>query len=221
MQRAATFFGSTIGKKVVMGVTGVILFGFVLGHMTGNLQLYIGPEALNAYGEFLQEFGHGMGLWVARTVLLASVGLHIWAATALTLTSLAARPKGYREVQWQESTYASRTMRWSGPILLLFIVYHLLHFTTGSVHPSFVRGDVYHNMIAAFRSWPVSAAYIAAMLALGFHMWHGVWSMLQSLGLSHPRYNAFRRAFATVFTVIVIGGNVSFPIAILAGLVRE
>ena len=221
MQRVATIFGSTVGRKAVMGATGIVLFGYVLAHMTGNLQLYVGPEAINAYGRFLHEFGHGMGLWVARAALLVATGLHIWAATALTLTSWAARGTGYREVQRRESTYASRTMRWSGPILALFIVYHLLHFTTGAVHGSFVQGDVYHNVVAGFRSWPVSSFYIAAMLALGFHMWHGVWSMLQSLGLSHPRYNALRRAFATVFTIVVVGGNISFPIAVLAGLVRE
>lgn len=221
MQNAGTFFGSTIGKKVVMGATGLVLFGFVLAHMTGNLLLYMGPEALNSYSEFLHEVGHGMGLWVARGVLLTTVLLHIWAATSLTLASLKARPVGYREAERREATYASRTMRWSGPMLLLFIVYHLLHFTTGTVHHSFVPGDVYHNVVAGFQRWPVSAVYIVAMIALGFHLWHGVWSMLQSLGLTHPRWDAFRRAFATVFTLIVIGGNISFPIAVLAGLVRE
>ena len=204
-----------------MGTTGLVLFGFVLAHMVGNLQLYMGPEVLNAYSEFLHHVGHGMGLWVARAGLLAAVSLHIWAATSLTLASLKARPVGYRETERRESTYASRTMRWSGPILFLFIVYHLLHFTTGTVHRSFVPGDVYHNVVSGFQVWPVSAAYIVAMVALGFHLWHGVWSMLQSLGLSHPRWDAFRRAFATVFTLIVIGGNISFPIAVLAGLVRE
>ena len=221
MRKVGTFFGSTIGKKVVMGATGIVLFGFVLAHMVGNLQLYMGPEALNAYSEYLREAGHGMGLWVARGGLLAAVGLHIWASTSLTLASLKARPVGYRETERRESTYASRTMRWSGPLLLCFIVYHLLHFTTGTVHRSFVPGDVYHNVVAGFRNWPVSAFYITAMVALGLHLWHGAWSMLQSLGLSHPRWNPFRRAFATIFTVVVIAANISFPIAVLAGLVGE
>jgi succinate dehydrogenase / fumarate reductase cytochrome b subunit len=221
MEQPGTFFGSTIGKKVVMGATGVVLFGFVLAHMVGNLLLYSGPEGLNAYSEFLHEMGHGMGLWAARGVLLLAVGLHIWASTSLTLANTKARPVGYRETQSRESTYASRTMRWSGPLLLLFIVYHLLHFTTGTVHKNFVPGDVYHNVVAGFRVWPVSAFYIAAMITLGFHLWHGVWSMLQSLGLSHPRWNPLRRAFATVFTVLVIAANISFPIAVLVGLVSE
>jgi succinate dehydrogenase / fumarate reductase cytochrome b subunit len=221
MQKAGTFFGSTIGKKVVMGVTGIALFGFVLAHMVGNLQLFMGPETLNAYGEALREFGHGMGLWVARGGLLTAVILHIWAATSLTLASLKARPVGYRATRHRESTYASRTMRWSGPIVFVFIIYHLLHFTLGTVHGSFIPGDVYHNVVTGFQVWPVAVFYMVAMLALGFHLWHGVWSMLQSLGLSHPRWNALRRAFATIFTTVVIGGNLSFPIAVLAGWVRE
>lgn len=221
MQRVGTFFGSTVGRKVVMGATGLVLFGFVLAHMIGNLLLYKGPEALNDYSEFLHEFLHGAGLWLARGGLLVAAALHIWASTSLTLANAKARPVGYRETERRESTYASRTMWWSGPILLLFIVYHLLHFTTGTVHKAFVPGDVYHNVVAGFRVWPVSAFYIAAMITLGFHLWHGVWSMLQSLGLSHPRWNTFRRAFATIFTVIIIAANISFPIAVLAGLVSE
>ena len=149
------------------------------------------------------------------------MGLHIWAATSLTLTNWRARPVGYRATKRLESTYASRTMVWSGPILGLFIVYHLLHLTTGTVHPSFEPGAVYHNVVAGFRVWPVSAFYIVAMIALGFHLWHGVWSMLQSLGLSHPRWNGLRRVCATVFTLVVVAGNVSFPLAVLLGLVRE
>jgi succinate dehydrogenase / fumarate reductase cytochrome b subunit len=217
----ATISGSTIGRKVVMGVTGIVLFGFVLGHMVGNLQLYMGPEALDSYSVFLHHVLHGSGLWIARAVLLTSVGLHIWAATSLTLTNWHARPVGYRATKRLESTYASRTMVWSGPILGLFIVYHLLHLTTGTVHPSFEPGAVYHNVVAGFRVWPVSAFYIVAMIALGFHLWHGVWSMLQSLGLSHPRWNGLRRVCATVFTLVVVAGNVSFPLAVLLGLVRE
>jgi succinate dehydrogenase / fumarate reductase cytochrome b subunit len=221
MHQAATLSGSTIGRKVVMGVTGIILFGFVLAHMIGNLQIYLGPEALDAYSVFLHHFLHGGGLWIARAVLLASVGLHIWAATSLTLTSWKARPVGYRMKRNLESTYASRTMVWSGPILALFIVYHILQLTTGTVLPAFQPGAVYHNVVAAFRAWPVSALYIAAMLALGLHLWHGVWSMLQSLGLSHPRWNGLRRVAATVFAVVVVAGNISFPLAVLLGLVHE
>jgi succinate dehydrogenase / fumarate reductase cytochrome b subunit len=214
MQSGASFFGSTIGKKVVMAVTGVVLVGFVVAHMAGNLQLYLGPEAMNAYGHALREIAHGAGLWVARGVLLACVVLHIWAATSLTLQSRAARPVGYRKLSFTESTYASRTMRWSGPILLLFILYHLAHFTTGQAHPQFVEGDVFGNVVVGFRSGPVVFFYMAAMLALGLHLYHGTWSMLQTLGLSHPRYNPWRHALATLVTLLVVGGNLSFPLAV-------
>jgi succinate dehydrogenase / fumarate reductase cytochrome b subunit len=217
---SATLFESTIGKKVVMAVTGIILFGFVVGHMLGNLQLYLGPDALNHYAVFLREFLHGGGIWIARAVLLVATALHIWAATSLTLASRRARPVRYRVERYQESDYASRTMRWSGPILALFVIYHLLHFTIGSVHPNFVEGDVYRNVVAGFSVWPVSLFYILAMLALALHMYHGVWSMLQTLGLSHPRYNGLRTACSVIFTAAVVGGNISFPVAVLAGVVR-
>ena len=161
MQRAATFLGSSIGKKVVMAVSGLVLFGFVIGHMVGNLQIYLGPKAINDYGEFLQHFLHGQGIWIARGGLLVAVGLHIWAAVTLTLANRAARPVGYRDWQARESTYASRTMVWSGPILAAFIVYHLAHFTLGTAHPEFVKGDVFHNLVRRLpaRSPPPSTSW--------------------------------------------------------------
>jgi succinate dehydrogenase / fumarate reductase cytochrome b subunit len=220
MPVARGFFGSSIGRKVVMAVTGAILFGFVLGHLIGNLQVYLGPEAMNAYGAMLRQVFHGAGLWIARAVLLASAVLHIWAATSLTLQSRAARPVGYREQKWRESTYASRTMRWSGVIILVFVIYHLLHFTIGSVHPSFIEGDVYHNFVAGFRSVPVSLFYVFAMILLGLHLRHGVWSMFQTLGVSHPRYIRMAHVAAWVFAVLVVVGNISFPLAVLAGIVK-
>ena len=220
MSQARGFVGSTIGRKVIMAVTGAILFGFVLVHMIGNLQVYLGPEALNHYGVFLREMLHGAGLWIARAVLLAAVVLHIWSATSLTLTSRRARPDGYRKEKWKESTYASRTMRWGGVILLLFVIYHLLHFTTGTLHQSFIEGDVYHNFVAGFRNVWVSAFYIFAMLALGLHLRHGLWSMCQTLGVSHPRYIRMAHVGAWIFAAIVVIGNISFPLAVLAGIVR-
>jgi len=220
MSLAAGFLQSSIGRKVVMAVTGAILVVFVIGHMVGNLTVYLGPEALNGYAVFLRKFLHGSALWIVRAVLLVSVILHIWSATSLTLDSRRARPKGYRELEWKESTYASRTMRWGGVIILLFVIYHLLHFTFGTAHPSFVEGDVYHNFVTGFRSVPVSIVYIFAMLALGLHLRHGVWSMFQTLGVSHPRYIAMARAAAWVVAVVVVVGNVSFPIAVLTGIVK-
>lgn len=220
MTRAPSFMGSTLGRKVVMAVTGIVLFGFVVGHMAGNLQVFLGPAALNEYAVFLREMLHGSGIWIARAVLLLSVLLHVWAAVSLTLDSRAARPQGYKSVRHRESTYASRTMIWSGPILALFIGYHLAHFTFGTAHPRFVEGDVYRNVIVGFSVPWVSALYIAAMLLLGLHMYHGVWSMLQTLGLSHPRWNRLRFAFSAVSTAAVVAGNVSIPVAVLLRIVR-
>ena len=141
MTAKRSFWSSTIGQKIVMAVTGVILFGFVLGHMVGNLQLYLGAQALNDYAVWLREFAHGAALPAARISLIVAVLLHIWSATSLTLASRAARPTRYRMWEARESTYASRTMRWGGVIILLFVIYHLMHFTWGNAHPSFVEGD--------------------------------------------------------------------------------
>jgi succinate dehydrogenase / fumarate reductase cytochrome b subunit len=220
MAEPRAFLRSSIGRKVVMAVTGAILFGFVLVHMIGNLQVYLGPEAMNAYGVFLREILHGAGLWIARIVLLAAAILHIWSATSLTLDSRKARPVAYAEQKWEESTYASRTMRWSGVILLLFIVYHLMHFTFGNAHPSFIHGDIYHNVIAGFRSVPVSVVYIVAMIFLGLHLRHGLWSMCQTLGVSHPKHIEIAKTGAWIFAAIIVLGNISFPLAVLAGILK-
>ena len=214
------FLTSTIGRKVVMAVTGLLLVGFVFVHMLGNLLLYQGPEAINEYGRFLQEFLHGWGIWIARATLLGAVVLHIGSAVSLAREELAARPVRYRRWKPKRSTYASRTMRWSGAILVSFIVYHLVHLTTGGAHPDFVPGDVYHNVVAGFSCWPVALFYVISMVLLGLHLRHGVWSLFQSLGVSHPRYLAAAQIAATVFSTIVVLGNVSFPLSVLFGLVR-
>jgi succinate dehydrogenase / fumarate reductase cytochrome b subunit len=213
------FFRSSIGRKVVMAASGAILFGFVVAHMLGNLQVYLGPAAFNGYAEKLRRLP--ALLWTVRLGLLAAVVLHMASAYSLTRTSQAARPVGYRERETRESTYASRTMRWGGVIILLFIVYHLMHFTFGNAHPDFVPGDVFHNFVAGFQSAAVSGFYVAAMLALGLHLYHGVWSMMQTVGLSHPRYDHLRHAFATLVAVVVVVGNVSFPLAVLTGFIHE
>ena len=221
MNRSDAFACSTIGRKVVMAGTGLVLFGFVFAHMLGNLQMFLPDhEAINHYGKFLQEMLHGGGIWVARAVLLGSVSLHIWAAWSLTRTSWKARPVPYKVVAPDASTYASRTMRWSGPILFLFIVYHLLHFTIGSVHPAFVEGEIYRNVIVGFSFWPVAVAYVIAILALGLHLRHGAWSMLQTLGASHPQWDRLRNLAATAFTVIIVLGFISVPLAVLAGVLK-
>jgi len=208
-----------------MAVTGVFLFGWILLHMLGNLKLYLGAEHLNEYAKFLITMGapalpNKALLWVSRTLLIVAVWLHIQAATQLTLMNRAARPVGYRDREYVVGTYAARTMRWGGVIILLFVIYHLLHFTTGTLHPSFIEGDVYHNVVTGFQVWWVSAFYIVANLALGLHLYHGLWSMFNSLGLNNPKFNHWKKVFATTFALVITAGNVSFPIAVLTGFVR-
>jgi succinate dehydrogenase / fumarate reductase cytochrome b subunit len=218
-------YRSAVGKKAVMAASGVVLFGFVLLHMVGNLKLYEGPRALNTYAEFLRTAGEpelprsGL-LWIARLVLLVAVALHVAAAWQLTRAAHAARPVAYAAAARVHTSYASRTMRWGGVIILLFVVYHLLHLTWGVVHPSFIPGDVYHNVVAGFQVWWVALFYVAAQAALGLHLYHGLWSLFQSLGWSHPRFNAWRRVLAHGFAWIVTLGNISMPLAVLSGLVR-
>jgi succinate dehydrogenase / fumarate reductase cytochrome b subunit len=216
-----SFLGSSIGRKVIMAATGVVLFGFVIGHLVGNLQVYQGPEKLNAYAETLRHFP--ALLWAARIGLLLAVGLHIWSAYSLTRSNRAARARGYQRWEAHSSTYASRTMRWSGVIVLLFVVYHLLHFTFGArfVHPSFVPGDVYHNFVSGFQNPLVSLFYILAMLALGLHLYHGAWSILQTVGVSHPVLDRVRYGLAAAVTALIVLGNISMPVAVMAGLLRD
>ncbi len=201
-----------------MAVTGVILSGFVLGHMAGNLQVFQGQEAIDGYAKFLRR--EPAILWTVRLVLLASVGLHVWAYLVLWRLNLKARPEGYRAKAYKESSYASRTMRLTGPLLLAFIIYHILHMTTGTAHPHFKEGFVYHNLIAAFTAAPVAIVYLLAMVMLGFHLWHGVWSLFQTLGLSQPRHHSIGRWFATIFTLVVVLGIAAVPLAILSGGVK-
>ncbi len=222
MVSPTTFLGSSVGKKIVMAVTGIVLSLFVLGHMVGNLQAFLpnGPEALDHYGAFLKGMLHGAGIWFVRGGLLLAVVLHAWAYLTLTTKSWAARPKGYAVTDYEEATFASRSMRWTGPILAAFIVYHLLHMTTGTVHPNFVEGKVYQNLVTGLAVVPVALFYVVAMGCLAFHLWHGAWSMLQTLGLSHPKYLAARKACAIVFTILVAGGFVVVPLAVLAGVLK-
>lgn len=218
--RPVRFWESTNGKKVIMGATGFILFAFIVGHMLGNMQIYAGADKFNGYGHFL----HGVPelLWIVRISLLAAVGLHIWASVGLALRKTKARPVGYAKRQNTVSSYASRTMYWSGPILLAFVIYHILHLTAGVVHPgsSFKEGDVYGNTVSGFQVWYVSAWYIFSMILLGLHLRHGFWSMFQSLGINHPRHTPLLQKAAIAFAVIITAGFISIPVSILLGLVK-
>jgi succinate dehydrogenase / fumarate reductase cytochrome b subunit len=217
MNRALAFYGNSIGKKVVMAVTGLILFGFVIGHMLGNLQVFIGANQMNDYAVMLKA--NAALLWGVRIVLLVTVILHIVAAVQLTLMNRRSRPEGYHYKDVIQADYASRTMRWSGVIIAVFVVYHLLHFTTGTVHPQFDGHDVYRNVIIGFSAWPVALFYIIAMVALAFHLWHGVWSMFQTLGLINPKSDKIIHRLAAIATLAVAIGFISVPTAVLAGLI--
>jgi len=226
MSPVLSLYRSAVAKKAVMAVSGIVLFGFILGHLLGNLKLYQGPEKINAYAEWLRQVGtpalpdSGL-LWIARIVLLVAVFLHVLSATQLTLLNRKARPQAYKKRASIQATYAARTMRWGGVLIGLYVLYHLAHLTWGSAHPDFVPGDVYRNVVVGFRVWWVSAFYLAAQVALGFHLYHGLWSMFQSLGWWQPdNPHDWRRRFAQVFAWVITLGNLSFPLAVLTGIVQ-
>jgi succinate dehydrogenase / fumarate reductase cytochrome b subunit len=201
-----------------MAVTGVILFGFVVGHLIGNLQVFAGREMLDAYGAFLHHSTHGL-IWVFRLVLLASVIAHIVASIQLTMTKMEARPISYVKTDYSHSSYASRTMMWSGPIVAAFIIFHLMDLTWGNVNPAFQEGHVYDNLIASFSRWPVAVAYIIALTLLCTHLYHGIYSMFQSLGISHPKYTPAIQRIAKLASFLIWAGYVSIPVAVLANVI--
>jgi succinate dehydrogenase / fumarate reductase cytochrome b subunit len=214
------FWQTTVGKKAIMAVTGFILFGFIVAHLLGNLQIFLPPEKINHYSAVLKSMP--TLLWVARIILLIAVGLHIWSSFQLWVLQRAARPVPYIKKTNLNSTYASRTMLWSGPIVLAFLVYHLLQFTFGIVHPGgpFDPQNVYNNVIYGFQIWPVSLFYILAMIMLCYHLYHGLWSMFQSLGFSHPVYTPWLQRFAKIVAILIAIGEISMPIAVLAGFIK-
>ncbi len=224
VQYLLQLYRSAVVKKAIMAVTGVMLFGFVFAHMTGNLKIFQGPEKLNDYSAFLREVGQpvlpetGL-LWILRIGLLAAVGLHVLAATELTLMNRRARPVDYKGRRSVQMDYASRTMRVSGYLIFGYVVYHLLHLTVGSVHEDFIPHDVYHNVVVGFSNPWIAGVYMIVNLLLGFHLYHGLWSLFQSLGLSHPRWDPARRGFAVVFAVVVTAGFLAVPLAVLTGVV--
>ncbi len=223
MRRVFSLYSTSVGKKIAMAGSGVIFVGFVLGHMVGNFKVYQGAEKFNAYAEGLREMGapvlgHSQLLWVARLVLLASLVIHVISAIQLNRQSLSARSVKYEKPVHLEFSRASRSMRWGGIALFLFVAYHLAHLTWGFVHPDFIRGDAYHNLVSGFQSLPVVGIYVLAMGALGLHLYHGIWSAFQTLGLLSPRALKIRRPLAAVVALTVVLGNLSFPVAVQAGL---
>lgn len=223
-----TLHRTTIGKKVIMAVTGLIGIGYVIAHMYGNLKVFFGPGEFNEYAEGLREFGapfftHAEPLWIARLVLLAAVVLHSWAAWSLYQDSLRARSTRYTLHQTIETTVAARYIRLGGVIIFLFIILHLMHFTWGvpGIHPDFQQGQVYRNLVIGFQSYGYVPAiiYLVAMLVLGFHLYHGAWSMFQTLGLNNQSYTNSLRMLALVLAIVVAGGFAVVPLAVILGIV--
>jgi len=222
MQNVLGLFDTTIGKKAVMAVTGLVLFGFLVGHMLGNLQVFLGPEALNGYAAKLRHLGPL--LWAARLILLASFSIHIWMVVDLYAQSQAARPVGYRKYQPAATSYAARTMWLSGIVILLFVIYHIAHFTFPGIamgnYQNDTHGQVYLNVVNGFSVPWVTGVYVAAQLVLWAHLYHGGWSLFQTLGLSHVRYDRWLRGTAKAIATLIVFGNISIPVAVLAGYVR-
>jgi succinate dehydrogenase / fumarate reductase, cytochrome b subunit len=231
MKLATRLFHSSLGKKYIMAISGLALFGFVIGHLIGNLQIFLGPEAINKYGHFLQS--NLELVWPARIGLLVMVLLHIWSAIKLSAENRAARPVPYANWNPTVASYASRTMLMSGLIVAAFIIYHLLHFTaqteainlTGTDFHTLTdekgRHDIYRMMVIGFSKVPVSIFYIIAIGLLSLHLSHGVSAMFSSLGWKHKGYAGFLNGFAKAVAVFIFVGYVSIPIAILLGFVKE
>ena len=224
-------YSTAVGKKYVMAISGIAMMGFVLFHMIGNLKMYMGAEALNHYAEFLKELLYpiapkGVVLWILRGGLVTMLALHLHAAWSLTRLNRFARAVKYQGPRdYQVAKFASRTMRWTGIIVLAYLVWHLLDLTFGTVNAvgtdgTFVRGAVYENVVRSLDRPVVAAFYVLANVLLGIHLFHGAWSIFQSLGWNNPRFNNWRRGFATAFATVVVVGNVSFPIAVIAGIVK-
>jgi succinate dehydrogenase / fumarate reductase cytochrome b subunit len=223
----ADLYSTAVGKKYAMAISGILLMGWVVAHMVGNLKMYLGEEDLNGYAKFLEKLLYplapeGAVLWLTRIAMLGLLLVHLHAAWSLTVLNRRARGVKYQsERDYQVASFASRSMRWTGIIVLLFLIWHLLDLTFGVVNPNepWDKGDVYANVVASFDRVPVAIFYILANIALGIHLFHGAWSIFQSMGWSNPRFNSWRRAFATAIATVITVGNVSFPVAVLAGVV--
>ncbi len=210
---------TTIGKKMLMALSGVVWFGYVIGHLLGNLKVFAGPESINSYSEFLHQTP--AILWPTRALLLAALAAHVITSAELTIGNLGARPVGYEKKQDVATSYAAKTMIWSGPLLFFFILYHLAHLTLG-VAPGtpFDPHHVYNNIVHGFRIWWISGLYLFAQLCLGMHLYHGAWSFLQTLGIHHPEYNPLRKQLAAAAAVLIVAGFLSIPIAVAAGFLE-
>jgi succinate dehydrogenase / fumarate reductase cytochrome b subunit len=219
MSGLGSLIRTSIGKKVVMALSGVVWLGYVVGHLLGNLLVFRGPEAINSYSEFLH---HSPGiLWPTRALLLVALAAHVVTSAELTLSNVSARPVGYAKKVNAATSAAAKTMIWTGPLLFFFILYHLAHLTLG-VAPGapYDPANVYNNVVYGFRIWWLVALYVVAQLCLGMHLYHGAWSWLQTLGVNHPEYNPLRRQVAVAASVLIVVGFLSIPLAVAAGFLE-
>ena len=219
--KTLTFYDSTIGKKAVLAVTGIVLYGFVIVHMLGNLQVFLGPAKLNGYAETLK--GTPAILWGVRSVLLVSLVLHVVTSLSLVARTAGARPVGYRAKQNIRTSYSAVTMKYGGPALALFILFHLAHFTFPGVAMGNYRHshtDVYSNVINAFQIPWLTAIYVAAQFMLGMHLYHGGWSLFQTLGINHPKYEQQIRTIPRAVGIVVATGNIAIALSVLSGIVH-
>lgn len=219
MKNLQAFWRSTLGKKVVMGLTGLIMIGWLVLHMVGNLQAFSGPAKLNGYSALLHGPGHEL-LVLTRIILVVALTLHVVAAVQLTLLDRRARPVGYARKSPQAATVASRTLRWGGVLILVFLVYHLMHLTWGTVHPDFIDGDPYHNLVVGLRRPAVALFYLIALVAVGLHLYHGAWSSFRSLGAARPSPNPLHRPVALVVALAVWLGLSLIPVAVWVGWLK-
>ncbi len=230
MQRMAAIpiSSTSIGKKVLMALSSIVLFLYVVGHLVGNLKIFFGPDPFNDYAEWLRVAGSPLFpdeglLWIARVILLAALFVHVGVYVQLWRQKRRARTVGYRTFDPQVFSWMSRAMMWGGLAILLFVIFHVLHLTTGHITPDpaagFQRHDPYENIIAGFSLWWVSGIYVIGVLALGMHLYHGLWSGMQTLGMNNPKYNLYRRPAAAVVAIVIAVGYIAIPLGVLFGMV--
>lgn len=228
MNRISSLYSTTIGKKFIAAITGLILFGFLIGHVTGNLKAFTGTTAegvphIDEYAHFLRIMGEPLVpamvlLWTARVVLLVSLILHVVVVAQLAFRNMEARPVGYVRSKKSAASLAALWMMFSGSLIFAFIIFHILHFTTGTINiGGFEHGAVYENLANSFKYWPVAIGYVVVMVVLCFHLYHGIWSLFQTLGFDNPDRNRFLRLFAVIAAVLITVGFSSVPLAFMSG----
>jgi succinate dehydrogenase / fumarate reductase cytochrome b subunit len=224
MRRVVSLYRSSVGKKILMAFTGFLWFGFLIGHMAGNLKAFQGADTFDEYAHHLRVFGEPIlpekgFLWAFRAVMLAAFVVHAWLAWETSRQSWDARKTKYTKQKNLNFDFASGLMRWGGVLILTFVVFHILHMTTGQAHPQFIEGAAYQNLVVGLGNPWVSGFYVLAMVAVGLHLYHGLWSLFQTVGADHPKYAHLRRPVAVVFALVVFLGFISIPVSVLAGIV--